>query len=606
MKPRGRWVLIGTLAALAISASLTISPDFGRVVREHPAPAATSANLAELLDPRNVKLHLCGGNAEKRGLFFRPGFRLHLARPVQAAEDSGTGPVLWDDLGDYTFPVTTESPGAQAFFDQGFRLSYAFNHWEAVRAFRRAQEIDPGCAMCYWGEAYALGPNINLPMQPEAVEPAFAAVAKAQALASSASDKERDLIAALAARYSPDPKADRDALDAAYAAAMRGLHEKYPEDHDIAAMYAEAVMDTQPWDYWERDFKTPKGMIGEAIEAIEGVLAQNPRHPGAIHFYIHLMEASAMPEKAEPYADNLGPLMPGAGHLVHMPSHIYFRVGRYLDSLEANIAAARADKAYLATRKGSDIYRYGYYPHNVHFVLVSAQMAGDGATALEFATELDSILPLESAAQAAWIAPIKAAPLFARLQFGDYDDVLAIPDPGDSVPYVKAAWHYVRGVALAQSGQGDAAAAEADHIRALNRPELMQTLDENGVPGGDLLRIAETVVRARIAQAAEDYETAIAMIEDAVALQDGLIYSEPPFWYYPVRQTLGVVYLQAGRTDDAIAAFTGSLVQHPNNAWSLYGLMKAQEAAGDSALDVTRKLYRETAVEDANVAMERL
>ena len=269
-----------------------------------------------------------------------------------------------------TYPITTKNEMAQRYFDQGLRWSYAFNHPEAIRAFRKAQEIDPECAMCYWGEAFALGPNINAPMDPSAVEPAFAAVAKAQALAKGTSERERALIAALAERYAPDPRADRAALDSAYAEAMAEAAGQFPDDHGLAVLYADAVMNTSPWDYWEADGSTPKGSTGEAVQAVERVLAEDPDHTFAIHLYIHLVEASNTPERAEPYADRLGATMPGAGHIVHMPSHIYFRIGRYMDSLASNWAAVATDE-FLLEQIGdaAGTYAYSYYPHNVHFLL---------------------------------------------------------------------------------------------------------------------------------------------------------------------------------------------------------------------------------------------
>jgi tetratricopeptide (TPR) repeat protein len=269
------------------------------------------------------------------------------AAGAEAPEKAEEEVPLWDFLGDLSYPITTRDELAQRYFDQGLRLSYAFNHAEAIRAFRQAQRLDPTCAMCYWGEAYALGPNINAPMDEAAVEPAFAAISKAQALAGSATEREQALISATARRYSPDPRADRAALDAAYADAMAEAAAEFPDDHEIAALYAEAVMDLSPWDYWEDDAATPKGQIGQAIEAIEGVLAEDRDHPFAIHLYIHLVEASTTPERAEPYADRLGAAMRGAGHMVHMPAHIYFRLGRYLDSLASNYAAVAADEYFF-------------------------------------------------------------------------------------------------------------------------------------------------------------------------------------------------------------------------------------------------------------------
>jgi tetratricopeptide (TPR) repeat protein len=490
---------------------------------------------------------------------------------------------LWDNLGTVTWPVTVADPMAQRYFDQGLRLSYAFNHAEAGRAFRKAREIDPTCAMCYWGEAFVLGPNINAPMDAAAVEPAFAAIAKAQSAAPGATDKERALIAAMAKRYSADPNADRAALNTAFAKAMDAVAAQYPDDPMIAVLQVESLMNLSPWDYWQAGGMETKGRAGEAIATLERVLAAHPDHPGAIHYYIHLVEASNRPERAEPHAERLAALMPGAGHLVHMPSHIYYRVGRWLDSLEANKAAAAADEAYLARIKASGIYPQGYYPHNIHFLLVSAQMAGDGRTAVETATKLQATVSDEAARTIAWVQPIKVAPYFAHSQFSPPETILAIPDPGDDLPFVKAMWHYARGIARVRLGDFPAAKAEAETIAAIGRSGGLSTLIANGVPADAVLELARHVVLGRAAQAQGDLSEAIEQFQAAVAREDGLAYMEPPFWYYPVRQSLGAALLQAGRIDEAEHQFHDSLRRVPNNGWALFGLMEVHKARGDQA-----------------------
>jgi len=568
--------------------------------------APPKSDLARLLDPRRLALNLCGQPGQSHGLFFRPDFALSIFPRAEAAQSRADEPPLWPGLGTYSRKISTKDGEAQAYFDQGLRLTYGFNHWEAIRAFRKAQEIDPTCAMCYWGEALALGPNINASMDTTAVAPAFAAIAKAAALKASANTEEQALIEALAKRYSADSNADRAVLDKAYAAAMSKVHISYPDDQDVATLYAESVMDLAPWDYWERDFVTPRGKIGEAIAAIEGVLERNPDHPGAIHLYIHLVEASKTPERAEPYADRLVGQLPGAGHIVHMPSHIYFRVGRYRDSLKVNVKAVNADEAYLAQAKGSELYRYGYYPHNVHFVLVSAQMAGDGKTAVEFANKLDKLIPAEMVDIESWIAPIKAAPYFAYAQFGDTKTIMALPDPGD-IPYLKAMWHYTRGIALARDGNAAGAMREADDISALNQQDKIEPYLKKGVPAGDIFTIAEMLVRARAVQGNGQYDRAIPLFERAAELQDALPYQEPPYWYYAIRQTLGAAYLQSGHPKKAADAFIDSLVHHPNSAWSLYGLLKAQKAIGDTAaMAATADLLKKAAIGKGNVSLDRL
>ncbi len=558
----------------------------------------------ELLDPGFVARSACGLGARHAGTF-KP---MQLALAAQAAgTDDSAGPPLWDGLGDLSFAITTTDPLAQKYFDQGLRLTYAFNHAEAYRAFRKARELDPQCALCYWGEAFVLGANINAPMAEGAMQPAFVALTAAKARAAGASERERALIDALAARYTNDPKADPAALAEAYADAMAAVHARFPADQDIAVLFADSVMNTSPWDYWELDGRTPKGGIGAGIAAIEGVLALNPDHPGAIHLYIHLTEASATPERAEPFADRLAALMPGAGHVVHMPSHTYYRVGRYLDSLKTNLAAVQADETFFARARASDLYAYGYYPHNIHFALVSAQMAGDAEHMIWAAERLPGKISDKVAAEIGWIQAILPAPYFAHAQFSAPEVVLGLEDPGDRFPYVKGMWHYARGVALAGQGDLEAARAEAGRISEINRSADFSMLLAWAVPAPDLLNLARHVLEARIAEAAGDLDQAIDEFGLAVQIQDLLAYMEPPYWYYPVRQSLGAALLMAGRADEAAVVFEKSLIAAPNNGWALYGLTAAQEAAGDQAgAALTAKLFERAWAGSAPPELARL
>lgn len=502
------------------------------------------------------------------------------AAAAEAAAQPTKPPPLWDNLGSLTWKVTTKSDTAQRYFDQGLRLAYAFNHGEARRAFRAAEAADPGCAMCYWGEALVLGSNINYPMQPSAVEPAFAASAKAQVLSAATSPKEQALIRALAKRYSPDPAADRRALDAAYADAMAAVATSFADDDNIQTLLAESLMDLSPWDYWQADARTPKGRTAEVITALETVLSRNPNHPGAIHYYIHVVEASTTPQRAEPYAERLGTLMPGAGHLVHMPTHISIRLGHYKDSLATNVAAVKADEAYFAQLdaqglKAEPIYRYGYYPHNVHFVLVSAQMGGDGAQAIAAVEKLQHAISDDFAQEVGWVQPIKAAPYYVHAQFSSPETILALPEPPADFPFVRASWHYAR--AIADVSRGDLAAARAEDAKLADLAAHgdFAMLKTWGVPAADVISIARSVVAGRIATAEGRQADAIVAFQQAVATQDQLPYMEPPFWYYPVRQSLAAAELAAGRTDDAIETFRASLANTPNNAYALYGLAEA-------------------------------
>jgi tetratricopeptide (TPR) repeat protein len=507
-----------------------------------------------------------------------PQARSNAASPALAFADSD--PPLWDGLGSLTYKVTTSSAAAQSYFDQGLRLTHAFNHEEAQRAFRKAQKLDPDCAMCFWGEALVLGPNINMPMVEEAVAPAFAAAQRARALAGKASPQEQALIAALSKRYAENPKADRAELDAAYAAAMAQAAAQFPEDNEIAVLYAEALMDLSPWDYWQPGGREPNPQSAAIVPTLERVLAKDPNHPGAIHYYIHAVEASDRPGRAEPYADRLRGAVPGAGHLVHMPSHIYYRVGRYLDALADNKTAIGVDEKYLAsTNAPMGVYRLGYYPHNVHFVLASAQMAGDGPTVIAAAEKLRGLIPDEVARGIALVQPVKAAPYFAHALFSPSATVLALPDPGDAIPYVKAMWHYARGIAYAAQGEFTAAKAEANAIAALEGGDFT-LLKSSGVPAQDVLALARTVIEARVAQRQGDKAAAIERFERAAALQDGLPYMEPPYWYYPVRQSLAVALMQAGRLDEAEEQFQRALKRAPGNGWSWYGLAELYKARG--------------------------
>lgn len=496
----------------------------------------------------------------------------------QAAQDD---PPLMADLGRHSYKITTGNPLAQRFFDQGLRLAYGFNHAESARAFRMAQKLDPNCAMCFWGEALVLGPNINMPMDPEANAPAVAASNKAVGLKKRASPREQALIDALALRYSPDPTAERAKLDAAYADAMRAVASRFPDDQDIGVLYAESLMDLSPWDYWEAGGARPKGRTAELVATLERVLKANPDHPGAIHYYIHTVEASTDPKRAEPYAERLGKLMPAAGHLVHMPSHIYYRVGRYKDSLAANKDAVAVDEAYIADQKPSGIYPAAYYPHNVHFMLVSAQMAGDGDTVIAAADKLAGLVSDDTARAFAIAQPVKVAPYFAHAQFSRPEAILAIPRPGEGLPYVEGLWHYARGIAFVDKGNIDSARKEQQAIEQLNTSGGFDDLAAAGIPAGDVLQIASHVMQARMAQANGKLDEAADNFTKAAELQDKLAYMEPPYWYYPVRQSLGAVLLQKGDLDGAEQAFRASLVRAPNNGWALYGLTQVYRKRGD-------------------------
>jgi len=499
-------------------------------------------------------------------------------QPMKAA---GGDVPIYQGLGTLAFPVTTRNAQAQSYFNQGLRLSFAFNHAEAQRAFQTAQKLDPDCAACFWGEALILGPNINVPMMPEANAPALAALEKAVSLKSRAGAKERALIEALQLRYSADPKSERPALDAAYADAMQKVAARFPADDTIRTLYAESAMDTQPWDYWEPGGATPKGRGAEIVSSLETVLKRNPTHPGAIHLYIHAVEASTAPERALPYADRLAALMPGAGHIVHMPAHIYYRVGEYRRSLDINKRAVAVDEQYFHGSPSDPLYKSAYYPHNIHFVMVSAQMGGDGATAVDAAKKLDAAVPVELARQFQIMEPVKAAPYTTQITFADPDTVLALPAPDDKLVLVRTMYHYARATAFARKKDIAAAQAEIDAIGTLEDKADFKPYEPWGVPARAIVDTARYVAIGRIADAAGDLERAALAYEEAVALQDKLSYTEPPYWYYPVRQSLGGVRLRQGRLDDAERAFRDSLTSVRNNGWALAGLAEVYKRKGD-------------------------
>lgn len=503
--------------------------------------------------------------------------------PAAAPTHLNSLPPVLTGMGDLHMPITTASVQAQAYFDQGLSLAYAFNHAEARQAFRAAQYLDPNCAMCWWGEAFVLGPNINAPMAPEAVAPAMTAMRRAQGLADRVSEREQALIAALSRRYTGDAAADRAPLDAAWADAMRDIALHHPADDTLQVIYAEAVMNLSPWDYWMPGGERPKGRAGDMLRALERVLVRNPDHPGAIHLYIHAVEASATPERALPYAERLAALAPAAGHLVHMPAHIYFRLGMYRESLHANVDAVAADERYFVQSASDPFYRNGYYPHNLHFLMASAQRGGNAELAIAAARKLDRVIESDVVRVAPVLQPVKGAPYLVHATFSTPETVLALPEPGEDLSLVRAYWHYARALAHAARGEIGAGMQEVSAIAALaGRPDL-RAMETGGVPAGVLLRIASNVAEARLDNARGDVPAAITAYRRAIDLQDSLPYMEPPYWYYPVRQSLGALFLKNGDPAAAAQAFRESLQEAPNNAWALFGLQQATLRMGDGA-----------------------
>ena len=492
------------------------------------------------------------------------------------------GAPLFDGMGDHTHPITTNNKYVQRYFDQGLTIDFAFNHAESARSFRAGQTLDPNCAMCFWGEALALGPNINVTSNGSVIMAdqerlaAYEAIQKAVSLKNKVSEKERDFIDALATRYNGDTASPRGPLDLAYAEAMRELSNKYPEDDDAASLFAESLMNTMPWDYWI-DADSPKPLTVEAIEILEKVMARNPRHPMALHLYIHAVESSSQPERAEAAADILLDLVPGAGHLVHMPSHIYWRVGRYADASESNIMAAAVDEAYIAACNAQGFYPAAYYPHNIHFLWASSSMEGRSEIAIEAGEKVAKNVRLEMIDQFPGVEFFKTVPMLSLVQFGLWDRVLELDPPAERLEYANAIWHYARSVAYSNKGNIESAQKERQMIESLKDNNDVLHLDSIYYPASMLLEIADSLALGEIAISNNDYQSAIQYFANAVSVQDALPYTEPPFWYYPTRLSLGKAYLLSDQADEAEAVFKENLKRYPRNGWALYGLIQALE-----------------------------
>jgi tetratricopeptide (TPR) repeat protein len=515
---------------------------------------------------------------------------------------------LYTNLGNHHHPITTAFPEAQRYFDQGLRLSYAFNHAEAIRAFRQAAVIDPACAMCYWGVAFAYGPNINAPITEDAAREAWEAIEQARKLAGGASDRERAYITALARRYGPDPKAERAPLDKQYAQAMGEVRKRFPDDLDAATLYAQSLMDTSPWNYWERD-GTPRAFTSQVLAVLESVLARNSDHIGAIHLYIHAVEASDNPGRAEAYADKLAALVPGAGHLVHMPAHVYLRVGRYADATAANENAVKADEAYLAgdVVPGNMMYEMGYYPHNIHFMATSAAMEGRRARALEAAmTTRGKSHPdmWRDPAMGGMMQHFALTPIYTMARFAMWEEILAEPAPADDLPFMRAIVHMARGLAYASIDRLPEAEKELAALTPLRKdPSLPDTWVSSVNVASDIVAIAHEVLQGEVAARRRRAEVAARHFAQAVALETALTYMEPPDWPLPTRQLQGAALLEVGRAGEAEVAFRGDLQRFPDNGWSLSGLEQSLSRQGKQAeaAEMKARLARAWAGADTTV-----
>ena len=504
------------------------------------------------------------------------------SRADRDAATIDTGVPLIEGLGEHHYAISTDVPLAQQYFDQGLRLTYAFNHAEAVRAFEEAARLDPACAMCYWGKALALGPNINAPMDSASGAAAYAAIGQARA-ASNATERERALIEALAARYAQVPPAARASLDSAYARAMGEVVRRYPDDLEAATLYAESLMDLTPWAYWNADGTPRPGTTG-IVGSLERVMQRNAAHPGACHFYIHAVEAM-YPERALPCAERLAALMPAAGHLVHMPGHIYIRIGRYADAIQANVHAVHSDETYISDQRPTGIYPAMYYPHNYHFLAFAALLSGRSEQAIEAASKVVEKTPVDLARAVPELQPLLPYLHLVRAAFGRWDEVISAPLPPSDLAVSHGLAQYARGLAFAATSRLDDAGAALDSVKAA----VAKTSAE---PARTVLTIAQHALTGDIARARGDLPAAIAAMRTAAALEDGLTYMEPPYWHMPVRHMLGAALLEAGQAAEAERVYREDLKRFPENGWSLNGLAKALSAQGRraEAAEVERRL----------------
>lgn len=493
-----------------------------------------------------------------------------------ATESDGQLIPRLQNLGTHIFPVSTRNPLAQQYINQGLNLAYAFNHAEARRAFREAARLDPGLAMAYWGQALVLGPNINAMMEPNEEPQALEIMQQAKSLMMNASPREQALISALEKRYSGKTE-HRTTNDKAYAEAMQEVHQRFPDDADIAMLYVESMMDLRPWGYWMLD-GTPYEGTAEIVALTEDVLRRNPQHPGALHMYIHLIEPTSTPERAEKAADTLLNLMPEAGHIIHMASHIYQRIGRYADSMKSNQLAIAADENYITQCHAQGLYPMVYYPHNIHFLWFAATMDGQSKIAIESAKQAAGKIDDEVLNAIPLTAIFRVTPYWALARFGHWQEILEQPAPPSANPFLTGSWHYVRGLAFVAMRQPLQAEQELIALRKIMKnPSLDNPLLSKNTTS-TILSIAPEVLAGEIAAAHGQFDQAIAYLEKAVRLEDALVYTEPSEFHLPPRLALGAILLEAGQPTEAETVYWEDLRRNRNNGWALYGLIQALRA----------------------------
>lgn len=526
----------------------------------------------------------------------------------------GSFPLTWYDttvstpakilpgLGNLHYAITSTSKEAQQFFEQGLRLIYAFNHWEAIQAFKEASKIDPDCAMAYWGLALAFGPNLNDWNPTDRERMAFEAIQKAQSKKERVSQVEKDFIDALATRYNGKAYEKRDSLNQAYADAMIKLAQQYPNDPEVQTLCADAVMNTMPWDYWLKD-GSPKPATAEAKKILENVLTKFPNHPGAHHLYIHLVEASKTPELGLKSAQFLETAMPGAGHIVHMPAHIYVRVGQYAKSIELNQEAAKVDEQYLSYSENQGMYRLMYYPHNVDFISFSAYMEGRSMLGIQTALKMAFKGNFSKTAVPGFSQYLTVEPMIAYTRFGKWNDILALPDPGNDILYAQVMWRFSRGLAFIRSGYPTEANFELAKLDSLNKLDTLKSIYISFNPVSSSSQIASNLLRGEILIKDKKFEEGIKALEDAVQMEDSLRYNEPPEWKIPVRHFLGAALLDAGKFAEAEKIYLQDLNINRENGWSLTGLQQCYLKQGKKVDVVTTAKRFTKAWKNSDVAI---
>ncbi len=487
---------------------------------------------------------------------------------------------LFQNLGNLSYPINAKDSKVQQFFDQGLRLTFAFNHAEAHRSFMEASRLEPNSAMAYWGQAFALGPNINDPFPDEERRvTCYEVIQKAKKVAPNAGPREQALIAALTTRYSEDATTDIGPLNVAYMYAMAAVAAQYPDDATIQTLYADAVMNTMPWNYWDADGNpAPNTLKGK--EALEKAISLDPDHPGAHHLYIHMVELP-QPDLAVPSADKLGSLMPAAGHIVHMPSHIYIRVGRYMDAVKANEEAILADEDYISQCYSQGMYPLGYYPHNLHFLWSASSLLGNSTKAIEAAKKTAEKVPIGELITLPFLQDFASTPLLAYTRFGKWNEILTIPYPGDDYKHLNLIWHYARGIAFLRKNNIEEAREELSALEAMKDDRELENVFANPQnPSSKTALVAHKVLAGELAAAEGDLPGAIVHLKDAINFESALTYSEPSPWHIPVRQTLGAVLMKAGDYAEAEKTYREDLKELRQNGWSLMGLYQSLLAQG--------------------------